>query len=210
MIFLMKKYDLNFAACLFALTLILLTGCRQEFLPSLKKAEQSFQEKNYINAIDTLNLSLPYWKESDGTEVKAQAYELLGKCYHQLHNKDKAIEAYEKALELSNHTYDAAYGSGILQLTKSQPELALRAFQKALEIKPDDPLSLLGTANALYSLRRYREAYEAYQQVIAASPGVTEALESLNVIRKNYLTPAPSPKKPVAKKPASKKGLRRR
>ena len=69
---------------------LLLTGCN-DFGPTLEKSERDFADKNYINVIDALNAGLPHWKESDGPEKKAEAYQLLGKSYHKLRNTDKAI-----------------------------------------------------------------------------------------------------------------------
>jgi tetratricopeptide (TPR) repeat protein len=159
------------------------TGCRQDFKPFLDKAEKAFAERNYINTIDELNLGMPHWREADGDEAKARAYELLGRSYQGLRNTDKAIDAYQQAVKLSPEAFDAAYNLGNLYLLKNQPRLAMGAFQQALRSRPKDALSLLGLANSLYALERYNEAAQAFQRVIDVSPGVTEALDSLQAIR---------------------------
>ena len=169
------------------LALVLLSAltlaCRQEFSPFLQKAEKAFAERNYINTIDTLNLGLPRWRESDGDEKKSRAFELLGRSYQALRNPDKAIDAYQQAVHLSPRAYDAAYNLGTIYLLKNQPRLALGAFQQALRSRPDDPQATLGVANSLYALERYSEAAQAFQRVIDVSPGVREAIESLQAIR---------------------------
>lgn len=162
---------------------VLLLGCRQDFAPFLQKAEKAFAERNYINTIDALNLGLPQWRESDGDDTKSRAYELLGRSYQELRNPDKAIDAYQEAIRLSPKAFDSAYNLGSLYLLKNQPRLALGAFEKALRTKPDDPQAILGLANSLYALERYSEAAQAFQRVIDVSPGVHEAMESLQAIK---------------------------
>ena len=168
---------------LIAFVAIIASACRQEFTPFLRKAEDAFAERNYINTIDALNLGLQHWRESDGDDAKARAYELLGRSYQGLRNTDKAIDAYQQSVKLSTSTFDAAYNLGGLYLLKNQPRLAMGAFQQALRLKPNDPMTILGLANSLYALERYSEAAQAFQRVIDVSPGVREALESLQAIR---------------------------
>jgi tetratricopeptide (TPR) repeat protein len=160
-----------------------LTACHQDFAPFLDKAEKAFVERNYINTIDALNSGLPHWRESDGVRAKSRAFELLGRSYQALRNTDKAIDAYQQAVKLSPAAFDAAYNLGNLYFLKNQPKLALAAYQQALRSKPEDPLTILGLANSLYALERYSEASQAFQRVVEVSPGVREALDSIQAIR---------------------------
>lgn len=167
---------------LLALCSLLVAGCRQEFSAYLQKAEKSFADRNYINTIDTLNSGMPNWRESDGAIKKSRAFELLGRSYQALRNPDKAIDAYQQSVTLSPAAFDAASNLGDLYLLKSQPRLALGAYQQALRSRPNDPMAILGLANSLYGLERYPEAAQAFQRVVDVSPGVREALESLAAI----------------------------
>jgi len=168
---------------LLALCSFLAVACNQDFAVFMAKAEKAFAEKNYINTIDAINSGMPKWRESDGMVVKSRAFELLGRSYQSLRNTDKAVDAYQQAVKHSPAAFDSAYNLGNLYLLKSQPRLALGAFQQALRTKPNDPLSILGLANSLYALERYPEAAQAFQRVIDVSPGVREALDSLSAIR---------------------------
>jgi tetratricopeptide (TPR) repeat protein len=175
-----------------------LIGCSKRFGPLFEKAQQMYAEKKWIETIDNINLALPFWRESDGRENKAQAYQLLGKAYHELKKIDKAIESYTKAVELSTNanTYDAAYSLGVIYLTANQPAPAVNAFKEALGRKKDDPWALIGLGNAYFAAGNYREARFAYQRVIDSSPGVRESLEYLKLIDEK----ARAPKKTVFKK----------
>ncbi len=177
----MKRPLLVLAVCS-----LLATACHHDFAPFMDKAEKAFTERNYINTIDALNSGMPRWRESDGAATKSRAFELLGRSYQALRNADKAIDAYQQAVKLSPAAFDSAFNLGNLYLLKSQPRLALGAYQQALRTRPNDPLAILGVANSLYGLERYPEAAQAFQRVIDVSPGVHEALESLNAIHSRH------------------------
>lgn len=178
----MKKS--SFILCL--ILLLPLAGCKKNFSSFFEQARKDFSEKNYINAVDNINVGLLQWKESDGIEAKAEAYQILGISYQQLRNTDKAIESYQQAIQLSTRTFSSAYALGMLHLTRSQPSEALATFEKALAMKKDDPSSLLGKANSLYALRRHKDAYEVYQRILDVSPGVREALESIAILKNRF------------------------
>jgi tetratricopeptide (TPR) repeat protein len=176
---LMKK-----SAWLFGTIICLtLSGCKKHFSTFLEEARKDFSDKNYVGTVDNVNVGLLQWKDSDGTEAKAEAFQLLGASYQQLRNTDKAIEAYQQAISLSTQTFLSAYSLGMLYLARSQPRDGLKAFEKALAMKEDDPSALLGLANCLYALRRNKEAYDVYQKIIDVSPGVREALESIAILK---------------------------
>lgn len=160
-----------------------LSGCKKNFSMFLVEARNDFSEKNYVGTVDNINVGLLQWKDSDGTEAKAEAYQLLGASYQQLRNTDKAIESYQQAILLSTQTFLSGYSLGMLYLARSQPQDGLKAFEKALAMKKDDPSALLGRGNCLYALRRYKEAYDVYQKIIDVSPGVREALESIAILK---------------------------
>lgn len=167
----------------FALLILSLSACRKNFQGFLEQGRKSFEEKNYINTVDSLNVGLLHWRESDGNENKAEVYELLGQSYRYLRNTDKAVEAYREAIKLSTRTFTSAYELGMIQLAKNQIPSATDAFQKALQMNPDDPMSLLGLGHCYYAGRHYKDAEFTYQRVLEVSPGVRDALESLSLTR---------------------------
>ncbi len=163
---------------------IIISGCARKFDPLLSRAVKSYSAQNYVETIDALSLALRNWRESDGTEKKAQATELLGKAYKEIGKFDKAMDHFSDAIEMSSNTYDSAYTLGILNLAASKPNEAIRAFKTALKMKKDDPLALVGLGNSYFSLNDFVQAQVAYNRVIETSPGVSTALESLAIINK--------------------------
>ena len=178
---------------------IVSAGCQKHLASYLAKAHKTFSEKNYVDTIDALNAGLTYWRESDGPEKKAEAYELLGKSHRALRNLDKSLDAYQQAVKFSNSRYDVYYDMASIYLTKGLADQAERNFREALRVKPDDPLSLLGLGNSLFEQRKYEEAREAFQRIIDTSPGVKDALASIAAMKK------PAARKTVMKAATKKK-----
>jgi tetratricopeptide (TPR) repeat protein len=174
-----------------------LTGCSKRFAPLYANAQAAYAEDNWIETIDNINLALPFWRESDGQEQKAQAYQLLGKAYHKLKKIDKASESYAKAVELSTNTYESAYELGMIYLISKQTSSSIKSFKEVLKMKKDDPWALVGLGNAYYDEGNYNEARAFYQRVIDSSPGVREAIDFLRLIEQKEKTKVvTSPKKP--------------
>jgi tetratricopeptide (TPR) repeat protein len=167
-----------------ALGTFLLSACSKNFMPYLERAETSYAQSKYVECVDAVQLGLPLWKDSDGEDSKARAYELLGKSYHHLKKIDKATDAFQRAVSISDNTYDSAYSLGIIYLASSEPQLAAKAFQDALRMKKDDPEALVGLGNAYYDQKKYKQAKQIYQRVIDTSPGVKDALQYIALVDK--------------------------
>ncbi len=168
---------------LFAISLVFLMGCSKSFQALLDESRKAFDETNYAEATDSLNLALTRWSKEDGAEKKSEAYYWLGKTYEKTRNVDKAIEAYNAAIKSSDQAYDSAYALGNIYLATNESQMAAKAFQVALGMKKNDPLALLGWGNSLYAQKKFDEAKTLYQQLLDTSPGVKDAMENLSILQ---------------------------
>jgi tetratricopeptide (TPR) repeat protein len=166
----------------FSLALFLLVGCERNFNALLSQARKELANKNDTAVIDDIHLALPRWRERDGADKKGEAYELLGKAYHNLRKLDQATDAYDEAIKISNNTYDAAYALGVMHLAALQYEQAKDAFQVALRMRRDDPSALLGLGDSLYNLKKFTEAKVVYRRIVDVSPAVNDALANLKLV----------------------------
>ena len=105
-------------------------------------------------------------KFSGDKELTATFDAQLGDIYHQLDNKEKAFEAYERVLRLepnnvgvlNNYAYYLSTDSGDL-------EKALQMSGKTIEAEPHNPIYLDTYAWVLYKLGRYQEAKKYMEKV---------------------------------------------
>src|SRR5437016_3491228 len=120
---------MNFRRLCLLAVLAATPACKKSFQPLLIEGRAHFNNQNYVEAVDSLNMALQRWGKPDGDEPKAEALQLLGQAYHRLRKVDKAIDAYQEAVRLSTATYTSAYDLGLLLLAKNEAKLASKAFQ---------------------------------------------------------------------------------
>jgi antitoxin component YwqK of YwqJK toxin-antitoxin module/tetratricopeptide (TPR) repeat protein len=88
---------------------------------------------DYRGAIQNINLLL----ELPSCQVgKNLLYSALGDCYDYLEQYDKAIEAYNKGLEVSPYDYLLHFNKGVSQMNQELYESAMESFKHAIFISP--------------------------------------------------------------------------
>ena len=109
-------------------------------------------------------------------EGDAKRWIELGNRYFDTHQRDKAIEAYAKALELDPDNPDVLTDQGVMYSETTQYEKAIANFQKAHAIDPTHLPSLLnlGMLYAQY-LKDYDQAIKTWKRVIEIAPTTVQA-----------------------------------
>ena len=103
----------------------------------------------------------------------------LGNQYFDTHQRDKAIEAYARALELDPNNPDVLTDQGVMYSETTQYEKAIANFQKAHAIDPKHLPSLLnlGMLYAQY-LKDYDQAVKTWKRVIEIAPTTIQAAKA--------------------------------
>ncbi len=76
-----------------------------------------------------------------------------------------ALQAFRKASEQNPQFYEAYLQMGLLS-SHSDPDLALRYFDNALEIRPESKEALYAKARLLQDVGQYAEARKIYQKIV--------------------------------------------
>ena len=88
---------------------------------------------DYRGAIQNINLLLELPSSQVGRNL---LYTALGDCYDDLEQYDKAIEAYNKGLEISPYDYLLHFNKGVSQMNQELYESAMESFKQAIFISP--------------------------------------------------------------------------
>ncbi|WP_457637553.1 tetratricopeptide repeat protein, partial [Oceanithermus sp.] len=80
----------------------------------------------------------------------------------------KSAELLQEASRLDPKLWQAHYDLGVSWLKAGDPDRALRSFQQAYNVKPDEPRILVGLAAAYFQKQDYKQAYR-YAQLAATS-----------------------------------------
>ncbi len=108
--------------------------------------------------------------------------DLIGLTYASIANSyfsqtywDRAIENFQRVLELIPGSTETYADLALCYLRKNQPELAIKTIEKGLQIASDSPAlhHLLGNAYALAN--QWRQAIFAYKKAVQLAPKFPEA-----------------------------------
>jgi cytochrome c-type biogenesis protein CcmH/NrfG len=112
-----------------------------------------------------------------------QAWVQLGHDYFDTRQPQKAIDAYERALELRPDDPDVITDQGVMYRDLGQYERALQNFQRASRIDPKHVQSLfnLGVVFA-NDLNEPQKAVEAWTRVAEVGPGTPVAAQARDAI----------------------------
>jgi tetratricopeptide (TPR) repeat protein len=99
-----------------------------------------------------------------------EASVLMGDLHRWLGSSTKAVEFWQKGLELSPKRADVYHRLGTVALERGDFEQAISLWQKALDVNPQMPGVRNNIARALMGLGRHDEAIKELQEDIRVSP----------------------------------------
>ena len=88
----------------------------------------------------------------------------------------QSLPFIRRLLQADGSNPDAWTLLGNAELSCGNSDGALQAFDHAMSLKPDHPVTLANRANALNALGRHDEALASVQQALRLAPGLAEAL----------------------------------
>lgn len=159
--------------CLQSLQIAEETGDKTRVMSALINVGSIYYNKKDPKAVHYLLQALPLTQEAGDQHAFGILAGNIGEVYADGGNDTKALEYYNKVLEVDPQSLSAAYaynGIGKLHLKRDSTDRALQQYFKALAIsqKLDDKLfrmrTLKGIANTYTARSDYRTALDYYQQ----------------------------------------------
>ncbi len=134
--------------------------------------------------IGDYKLSISYFefavKISENNEIKEAARENLavayikrGNDYYELKEHEKAIEDYNKAIELNPNVSQAYYNRGLAYGELKEYEKAIEDYNNAIELNPNDAHAYNNRGTAYDGLQQHKKAIEDYNKAIELNPNLT-------------------------------------
>ena len=149
------KIKLNFY---FVLSIILIFSISLHASDFSKYLQKAYNAGSLDDSIKYYTLAIESWTESDGIKEKAIAYKLRGVAYDEKGLYDKAIEDYNKAIELAPNHVNAYNNRGRLYYFKGLYDKSLNDFKKSIELNPQDTYAYLW--NIIVSSKISENKYE--------------------------------------------------
>ncbi|GAA5496284.1 hypothetical protein Rhal01_02467 [Rubritalea halochordaticola] len=159
-------------------------GRRDESLALFRTAHK--EQKNNISAIldaaralgssyqikdaeRTLNKLRPHAKKIPVLNL------MMGQVYREIRRPDKALEYFNKAIQVIPDSVDALVEAAQLLERSGRPEVALKRIHKALSIQPDSHLLQIFHARLLAQTSQQEEAIKLYESLLSL-PNLTQGL----------------------------------
>ena len=133
------------------------------------------EEGDTSRALDVLN-AFPEGARS------AKLYSALGYTYEQTKSYKKAIEAYQKAVDLDHDNLDSVRGLAQNLMNDNQPEAALVQFKVIVDADPSDAQTYMRIAEIYRHNGKYDEALESLKKASAVVPESLELKYNIAVI----------------------------
>lgn len=125
--------------------------------------------------IEAFSKAIENWTESDGKELKANAYYFMGTAQLLKGDFDPAAESYKKALDLNPKHAEAYSNLGLAYFNMEYYDKALDNCQKALALDPQliKPYTIIAT---IYTMRKQTQnAIDHYNKAIELNPKYVDA-----------------------------------
>ncbi len=102
----------------------------------------------------------------------ASAWNVKGVLLAQLQQFGDALRCFDRAITLNSEILEAHVNRGrvLLALGPDKANKALKSFENALAINPDDVSTLQGKASALHALGRTKDELDCYAKMVEARP----------------------------------------
>ncbi len=131
-------------------------------------AEIQSRKKDYREAVELLNRAL----ETGGE--RAPTYNLMAECLIELERLDEAEAAVRQAIDLQEDLRTAHFNLALIQEAKGDPEGAIRAYEREIEISPKDHKSHFNLAKLYAGAGNLQKTIEHFRRSIEIDSSFAE------------------------------------
>ncbi|MFH0781455.1 MAG: tetratricopeptide repeat protein [Pseudomonadota bacterium] len=132
-----------------------------------------------LTAGNDINKAIAFVTDHIAKHPEGGHYLLLGELYFKSKNNDKALQAFEKAQELSPENPQGYVLRAHLLNLMGKTEETISQYNELLQTQPNSISALMGLAAAYESLGRFAEAKAKYQRALELRPDLPAAANNL-------------------------------
>ncbi|MBF0587525.1 MAG: tetratricopeptide repeat protein [Magnetococcales bacterium] len=122
----------------------------------------------------------------EGAKIQTESAELynnLGQLFQEQSILDRALECYQKALDLDDGDHPDPHNNlGTVLVAMGRPEEAVAHYQHALDMRPNDVMILRNIGHAFRDTGNMEEAISSYRAALERHPGNADIHNDLGAI----------------------------
>ncbi len=143
------------------------------------------QPARTVEDVPSKSMGLDRQTDKNQTSVsEATTHFNQGVDFYRKRNNVKAIQAYEKVIQIDPMFIEAYNNLGVLYQEMGHYDKALEVFQKAIQINPQYEKILNNLGTLLLLRERYEESKEAFQKALIINPNNIESHINLGILFK--------------------------
>lgn len=170
--------NLMMAFCLIVTVVFIWVWHHQtQFNDNSRQARFHLKNGELESAVEVYNKAIRHKKFTLFFTAAPSVYNNLGQVYLQLAEYDRAIETFEKAIELKPDAIQAYINLATTFLKRNQPDQAIESCKKALQIAPNTALTHYNLACAYAINADNTNAIEALSKAVELDSRIVELAE---------------------------------
>jgi tetratricopeptide (TPR) repeat protein len=146
-----------------------------------KMSHPHFYLADTYAAIEDYDNAIVHYLEGIKLLATPERYNNLGAAYFEKEQYDKAVESYQKALELHPRFSNAHYNLGLVYFQLGQKEKAVESFLQAALYNRKDPEPLISLGNFYLDENNLEEAFRYLNSAVRLDPKSARALYFLGL-----------------------------
>lgn len=164
------------------------TKARKFFMKAVELEPNFTEAFNNLKLIEDLKESGTR-HEKDVEEITAdfkdpKQYNSQGNFYAKLKEYEKAIESYQRAIQIDPNYAVAYYNLGNVYRDKKEHSKAIEYYRKAIQISPNYSVAYFNLGNIYAEQKEYDLALREYKTALTLSPGNPYVEEKIKLLKK--------------------------
>lgn len=152
-------------------------------VPNLNDSAQQLEEqgdqlrlqKRYLDAID-------FYSAAIAKQPTALLWNKTGMAYLLLQRPEDATKSFAHAVKLDKRGAEGYNNLGYMQYRNQKYGKAIRYYQKALSLRPDDAVFHYNMASAYFAMHDYRHAAKEFRAAYTLDPDIFQRVSKIGVM----------------------------
>jgi tetratricopeptide (TPR) repeat protein len=140
-----------------------------------EEGDQLRAQKRYLDALDFYNAAI-------AKEPTALLWNKKGMAYLFLQRPEDATKCFAHAVKLDKRNAEAYNNLGYMEYRQQKYKKAIRYYQKAMSLRPDDAVFHYNIASAYFAMHDHQRAAQEYRAAYTIDPDIFQRISRIGIM----------------------------